>query len=353
VKVLILLNEGGVSGGHVIQATRTAESLRAIGVDVTLSHDSDDLSGYRIVHGFGLSPPILRRARESGGVAVVSPIWWSADYRAGVTRPRTTSHRIEQAARLAFSAARRGAHETARRLRQHIEEAARSFESADLLLPNSQLEAAQIQTDLGISTPMRIVPNAFDPDFFTPPEPGTPRSGVACVGRIEPHKNQLGLIEALRGTGISLIVAGPEHPHHTDYARRCHACADSSVSFLPGGDQLFVRDVLRSAAVHTLPSWFETTGLVSLEAAGTGCAIVTTERGYAREYFGGYATYCDPASQSSIRDAVQSALATGPPAALRNHVASRFTWTQTARATLAAYEWILDPRRRGPEPLQG
>ncbi len=56
-----------------------------------------------------------------------------------------------------------------------------------------------------------------------------------------------------------------------------------------------------------MPSWFETTGLSSLEAAAMGCNIVITRKGDAYEYFGDYAYYCDPESPDSIFKAIEKA----------------------------------------------
>ena len=60
----------------------------------------------------------------------------------------------------------------------------------------------------------------------------------------------------------------------------------------------------RSARVHVLPSWFETTGLVSLEAGLCRCDVREHNRGHAREYLGDFAWYCDPADPASICSAV-------------------------------------------------
>lgn len=340
--MLILLNDGGLLGGHRVQACSTARALRELGVDVTMVDGGEFEGGvYDVVHMFGASTGLVRAARRAGSAVVASPIWWSAEYRVtGGRQPRLT-HRVEFAARLAYSTARRGIHATARRLRHRLDEAALAFEGADLLLPNSEREAAQIRDDLGVSTPMHVVPNAVDERWFTPPEQPAQRAGVAYVGRIEPHKNQLGLIRELRGTGIPLVIAGPSHPHHTKYAARCRREADGLVTFHPGGGPEEVRDIYRSALVHVLPSWFETTGLVSLEAAACGCAVVTTNRGYVREYFGDLVAYCDPGTRGSIRSAVEGALAEGPSPDLRRVVVENYTWEQAARATLAGYELAL------------
>jgi glycosyltransferase involved in cell wall biosynthesis len=342
----MVLNRGGVAGGHVVQATKTAEALAEAGLDVSLTEEPDpDVRTFDVVHAFAARRESLRRARQSGAAVVVSPIWVRADYRYMPVRASVGRLReIERAARLTHSIVRRGIEETGRRLRAPLTERSLLFELADLLLPNSKLEAEQIRSDLGVTTPMHVVPNAFDDRTFTPPVDGARRSGVAYVGRIEPHKNQLGLIRELAGSGIPLTIAGPTHPDHVGYDELCRKTADGSVTFLPGGSQWDLRDVYRSARVHVLPSWFETTGLVSLEAAACGCAVVTTSRGYAREYFGTRAVYCDPGIKGSIRRAVATALERGPAPSLRQLVCDRFTWSHTAAATIAGYELALRAR---------
>jgi glycosyltransferase involved in cell wall biosynthesis len=343
-RVLVILDRGGVQGGHVVQAQSTASALESLGLTVTLSETADvDPRSYDVVHSFGAPAQLLREARAEGVGVAISPIWWSAEYTTG----QSTSTRRSRAlfgVRVAHSALRRGVHETARRLREPLVSKALAFELADVLLPNSRMEADQIRLDLGVTTPMVVVPNAVDVGAFASVAVDVNRSGVACVGRIEPHKNQLALIEALRGTGIPLTVAGFLHPDHTDYADRCRRRANASVRFMVGAPQEDIVHLYRSAAVHVLPSWFETTGLSSLEASAAGCAVVTTNRGFAREYFEDLALYCDPGEPDSIREAIRKALAEGPREGLREHVLRKYTWTEAARRTLEGYKLALAHR---------
>lgn len=103
----------------------------------------------------------------------------------------------------------------------------------------------------------------------------------------------------------------------------------------------------RQARVHALPTFYETTGLVSLEAALSGCAVVTTNRGHAQEYFGDFAWYCNPDDLTSIREAVLSALDSDASHELAALIESRFTWQHTATATLSAYRSLLGRRTQG------
>ena len=93
--------------------------------------------------------------------------------------------------------------------------------------------------------------------------------------------------------------------------------------------------------VHVLPSWFETTGLSSLEAAAMGCNIVITNRGDAKEYFGESAFYCDPGSPESIRQAVEEASLHEGNEALRKKILESYTWQQAALQTLTAYKHVM------------
>jgi glycosyltransferase involved in cell wall biosynthesis len=169
---------------------------------------------------------------------------------------------------------------------------------------------------------------------------------VICVGRIEPHKNQLALIRALRGTNVPLTIVGPPHPHHGDYLERCHAEAGPAVEFVGNTDEADLPALLHRHRTHVAPSLFETTGLVSLEAALAGCGVVSTGRGWAHEYLGADARYCNPWSVRSIRSATLAAEATPASSRLRSRILDRYTWHHAAHATATAYEVICERRRR-------
>lgn len=346
-RVLLSLHSGAViPGGHAVQAAKTASALRELGVDVTVAdHREVRLRDFDVVHAFGLPRQALREAREGGAVIVLSPIHCAVRYLQGREGPRSLPARVGRAlqtARVAASVVRRGPYTVADRLTERLHSRALDYEIADLLLPNSQLEAQQIRDDFGTTTAMHVVPNAVDPRVFTlPSAPEARREGILYVGRLEPHKNQLGLIQALRGSGHTLTIAGPEHPHHHDYAAACRRAAGSDVHFHPGGEQSELVELYQRSRLHVLPSWYETTGLVSLEAALCGAAVVTTDRGYAREYFQDLVEYCDPGRPASIRSAVERGLDRADDGRLRQRVLGNYTWEQTAKQTLQGYQLAL------------
>lgn len=345
-----------VPGGHRVQLTRTAAALRRLGVEVE-EHLSPTFpeTPCDLVHGFQLGPGEVHAARERGLPVVISTIYvglgygstWSPQGRAA-TRARHQLGKAWRGLRYLGASARGREDLTRLAMREMTVELdqLKAWSMADLLLPNAGGEARNIRDDLGVLTETRVVPNAIDASLFTGGfhqgrEPGT----VLCVGRVEPHKNQLGVIRALRGQpGLTLTVVGPAHPHHRDYYEQCRREATGNVTMVPGVDHEQLPALYAAHRTHVLASWYETTGLVSLEAAASGCTVVTTDRGHAAEYVGADAWYCDPARSVSIRDAVVEAVASEASAPLLERIRTAYTWDETARQTLAGYEQVL--RRR-------
>lgn len=93
--------------------------------------------------------------------------------------------------------------------------------------------------------------------------------------------------------------------------------------------------------VHVLPSWMETPGLSSLEAAVMNSNIVITEKGDTRDYFGDNAWYCEPNNVLSIRNAVIKAMESKIDPQLSLIVSQKYNWDKTAEATLAGYKLAL------------
>jgi glycosyltransferase involved in cell wall biosynthesis len=89
-----------------------------------------------------------------------------------------------------------------------------------------------------------------------------------------------------------------------------------------------------------LASWFETTGLSSLEAAVMGCNIVITDKGDTKEYFEDIAFYCDPASPASIFAAIEKAMISPFRQELKRKIETNYTWEITAEKTMQAYREI-------------
>jgi len=164
------------------------------------------------------------------------------------------------------------------------------------------------------------------------------------VGRIEPLKNQIATIRALADSDLPLVFVGDVPAAAEAYGKRFRelAARRGNVVVLSSVTHDELPAIYARAKVHVLPSFGETTGLVSLEAAMFGCNVVSTDQGPTREYLGPWAWYCSPTHVGSIRRAIMAAFASPPRPQLRERILRHFTWRETARRTLAAYERMLE-----------
>ncbi len=350
------------SGGDTTQILQTAEHLRTLGVDVVLDDRlALDPSGFDVVHLFHLTRVYethvqMRSIRAAGRVPIVlSSIYWPTDEydrlgRFGVERwivrlagPRGWST-LQTAAKWMLTTNRDQCRAYRATLRRGVEAQQRDLlAAADAVLPNSQAEADVLTERFGMpAEKLHVVYNGCDAAATTADanEASNERSPdtVLCVGRIEPRKNQLGVVRALRGTKYRLTFVGNAGVYHQRYLQACRDAAGADVRFLTRLERGPLSERYRASAIHVCASWYETPGLVNLEAGLAGCRLVVPDKGSVREYFGDTAAYCDPADGSSIREAVDRA-ATAPhdSAAVARQVA-QFTWQRAAEATLAAYE---------------
>jgi glycosyltransferase involved in cell wall biosynthesis len=348
-------------GGDTIQVTRTAEYLRKLGVEaeVRLANQKINYSGYDLIHFFNIIRPadILHHAKKSGKPYVVSTIF--VDYsefeqknsgrmRRFISRflPFDMIEYLKVWGRFIKNGEKIGSiyylmHGHKRSVQKVISEAA-------MLLPNSQNEYKRLRERYKIERPYMVVPNGIDPTVFLGIGGSPLRNNdyVLCVARIEPFKNQLNLIKALRNTSFRLYIIGRPSVNHKKYYLACKREAGSNVQFIEYMPQKELLQYYKEAKVHALPSWFETTGLSSLESAVSGCNIVITDKGDTREYFGDFAYYCNPASLESLLNAVTMASRDPVNPAFSKYVAAHFTWEIAASKTSAVYKKISNKQQK-------
>ena len=169
------------------------------------------------------------------------------------------------------------------------------------------------------------------------------REFVLCVGRIEDFKNQLNLIKAMKGLSIPMVFIGSLNKAHGRYGKKvlgeinkrddCH--------FLGQLSRAMLASAYAAAKVHVLPSWFETTGLSSLEAGVAECNVVTTDRGYAGDYLKDYAWYCDPSDPLSIRDAVKAAYYSPVRPGLLRHIRHELDFQKMLERFVRVYRELM------------
>lgn len=328
-------------GGGENQLVKTGRGLERLGFEPRLfSPWVDRLERGRLLHLFGMSREgleLARAARARGVKVVASPICW---YELAAIRALEPS-----LARRFLAAAAYRARSVASRLPSWRRE---FLGLADAVLPNSQAEARQLVRLFGVDpSRIHVIPNGVSPELMQAgPElfwrAVGKRDFVFFAGRIEPRKNPLGLIEALAGSRLPIVIAGEPPAGREGYARRCREAGGDRVTFLGrlAADDPLLASAYKAARVFALPSWFETPGLAALEAALAGLPLVITPHGSTREYFGDLASYARPDRPREIAAAVERCWSEGADPRLSRRVFDNYLWSRTARLTAEVYDRI-------------
>jgi len=340
-----------VPGGDTVQVIQTARQLTnmGVGVDILLSKETIAYEKYDLLHFFNIIRPadIMYHARMAKKPFVVSTILCTyGDYykynRNGLGGifsrfPADGVEYLKTVARWVLGKDHLSSIDYLwKGQRKSIIDV---LKRADMVLPNSESELKRVRETYPCEVKHTIVTNGINPEKF--PYDSTIKKDenlVICVARIEGRKNQLNLIKALNNTRFNLVIIGFPAPNQQEYYQQCLDAAASNVSFADRLPQPQLLGYFQRAKVHVLPSWFETTGLSSIEATVMRCNIVITDKGDTRDYFADDAVYCDPASPESIKAAVEQAAAQPFNNDLLKRILENYTWKQAAAQTLKAYQ---------------
>jgi glycosyltransferase involved in cell wall biosynthesis len=190
---------------------------------------------------------------------------------------------------------------------------------------------------------IRIVYPGYDPAAYYPNGAEPPPSGppyVLYVGNVLPHKNLLGLLDALAllrcRRSARLIIRGDGRPSHMRAVRqRVEALGlRGLVTFHGYADQATLRDLYTHAACVVLPSLREGFGLPVLEAMACGTPVITSDASSLPEAGGDAALRVGPRDAVGLAAAMDRVLADRDlRAELRDRGlkwAAGFSWQRTA-----------------------
>ena len=218
----------------------------------------------------------------------------------------------------------------------------------------------------GDPSKMRVVPDGYDDARFTPREApddaaALDRYGIRApyllfLGTLEPRKNLLRLLDAfalLRAQGIPhrLVLAGGLGWGYQPVLDRLGSMGgDGNVLRVGRVADRDLPALYRRAAALVYPSLFEGFGLPVLEAMACGTPVVTSNTSSLPEVAGDAALTVAPDDVRALAEAMRRAV-TDEAVARRLRAAgpvqaARFTWRETARATLAVYQEATSLGRR-------
>jgi glycosyltransferase involved in cell wall biosynthesis len=221
---------------------------------------------------------------------------------------------------------------------------------ANIVAPNTQKEMTLVEKGLKISaTRIKLLPNGVDERFYNSnPSMFVNKYGIKdfilYVGHIGwQRKNLLPLLKICQKIDKPLVLIGKVIQN--DYGNQCLEIIKSRRNTILITDLEHADPTLASAyaACDTLvlPSYYETPGLVALEAGLAGAKIVITKYGGTDEYFQDYATYIDPRSAKSIRGGIIKSFEQKKNPALKEYIKNNFLWKHAAEKLLMIYQTLV------------
>lgn len=330
-------------GGGEILLLKTKQALEKKDISVKLFNQWEDkIKDFDILHVFGSVKDclgLIEAAKPLGVKIVISPVFWSTFSRAlheyGSIDKRFIMA-IRHLAKVVFPFL-----PSSRR---------KMLKLADMILPNSEAESKQVARLFFLDkNKMHVVYLAADERFINSKsnqfaEKYGVKDFILSVGRIEPRKNQLNLIKALKGTEYKLVIIGNVVLGYEKYYEECKSAAAKDVLFISNinHEDLILESAYAACRVFVLQGWFETPGLAAIEAGLAGAGLAVTNGGSTREYFKNYAEYFNPANPKSIKDAVSKAMAKDKTSDLKKYLINNFTWEKYGEENIKIYNQLIN-----------
>jgi glycosyltransferase involved in cell wall biosynthesis len=191
------------------------------------------------------------------------------------------------------------------------------------------------------------IPEGVDARYVPAKKKPADHRTVLYVGRLDPYKNVVNLIEAFslvhaQLPNVRLQIVGPDDPRYPEARRRsAERGLDPWIDRTGYADAATLLEAYQQADVLALPSRYEGFGLPVLEAMACGTPVVCSRTASLPEVAGDAACLIDPDDVQGLADALIQTLS-DPEYADRLKKrglqrAQHFTWESTARKTLAAY----------------
>jgi glycosyltransferase involved in cell wall biosynthesis len=182
--------------------------------------------------------------------------------------------------------------------------------------------------------------------------PGGPL--VLCVAQKREHKNLARLIRAVAAAGDprpQLVLAGEPTPYESELRSLAATLGIAERLHLPPWvSEADLHGLYQAASCFVLPSFMEGFGLPILEAMQHGVPVACSNVSSLPEVAGNAALYFDPSNAEAMTNAIERLLRDRP---LVDELVRRgyercalFTWTETARRTLATYRRAIATSRR-------
>ncbi len=321
-------------GGDTQQVQETAHELQLldsnIEVDVILSSRGVDLASYDLIHFFNLGRPadLLRHQNWEKRPLFISTIWVdyhttdAAEWMKVIARGLIGNDLLPPMSYV---------------LDGHRKSIQKILDESELFVTTTQREIERLQSEFSNAEPALVIPPGLNRNYLEPLPPETDeRSGILCVGRFEPLKNQLSVIRATQNWDEQITFVGDPAANNPAYYRKCKSEAGRNHHFRPHSSLEALQMLYRSHKVVIVPSHFETFGLTALEGLSQGCNVVLSGYAGASECLKEHAVLIEPNSIDSIKEGLKLALESST-SKMGVGVARSYTWKSAAETLLSLY----------------
>ena len=313
-------------GGREIQALRSMEALRSLGVEVEPLNPWDPTRQYGLLHCFGTDGlwEVAARVRATGVKVVVSPVLVFgrsvSTFRAWARVDRLVPMR------------------TSFRYRRDL------LRLAHAVIALTETERRVLEEVYGVpASRCHVIPNGIDDVFRNATAGGHPELGIGdgfvlCVGSIEERKGQRLVLRAAQRARRRIVFIGEvrqDDPYGAAFVRDLKA-TDNVVwhrKLEAGSDAL--AGVYAAADALILASSAEGMPLVALEARAAGCPLILSDLPQLIEAFPG-ATFVRHDDQEALTRAIQAL----PRRTTRAGVPAPWSWPQVASELRRVYQSI-------------
>jgi glycosyltransferase involved in cell wall biosynthesis len=294
-KVLLCVRQNyyRIFGSDSMQVLKVAQYLKKIGVSVDINNGGTiDYSSYDIIHLFNLNAAgevykYYKIAYHYKKTIVISPNYWDlSEYYKYINDVEGMK-----------------LWERCKPYRNEI------LKRSKMIFCNSKIEEEHLKKEFTSLSPCKVMHYGVkvendDIPLYNFKEKYMLNKYLLCVGRICELKNQLTLSKICNSMGIELVLIG--NVVDKKYFERC--IKFKNVKYFGFMDSYNIYNAYRFAKLHVNCSYVEMPGLSSLEAAASGCNIVSTKEGCSYEYFKDMAIYNNPYDEESIYDSIKKGM---------------------------------------------
>jgi glycosyltransferase involved in cell wall biosynthesis len=327
-------------GGLRMKLGRTVDALQRRGVDARLIDPvRERLTDFDLVHLFAPyngNHRIVQQAKADGLPVVVSTILNPPFTRWEGVRARLVSRVVGRL--------------TGWNLTTSHQQIIDALDPADHLVALGEVERHMLVDGYGMpAAKVSVVHNGIGAEFFVAdPEPfrqryAIERPFVLHTGLIGDVKNQLGLVRALKGSDVDIVLIGWSGRETEGYLRQCLDEGEGRVRHLgelPHGE--LIASAYAASRVVAIPSRHEGMPNSILEAlAADRPVVLTNNHSIDFELPRNVAAEVAPDDLSAIRERVMAFWNSPPPAGQARAVVAQLSWDAVAEQLERIYQRLL------------